>query len=513
MRPARFGSGGAPTCSRLEIKRRKKLKLKPFFILLCLAMLAQLAATAQPVVSNVHAAQRAGTQLVDIYYDLASASNALTVSIMVSTNGGAEYTLPATSFTGAVGSGIAPGTNQKITWNAGTDWPTNFSTNIRFRVTADDANAPSGMALIPAGSFTMGDTFNEGWSNELPLHTVYVSAFYMDQYDVTLALWQQVYNWAITHGYSFDKAGSGKAANHPVQTIDWYDSVKWCNARSEMEGRTPAYYTSATLAVVYRTGDLDISNSCVNWNAGYRLPTEAEWEKAARGGLSGQRFPWGNTISESQANYYVYRTGYSYDSYDLGPYTGYNTNFDTGNYPYTSPVNYFAPNGYGLYDMAGNVLQWCWDWYGSYGSGSQSDSRGPTVVGYRVLRGGIWGSYAYNSRCTYRSYDSPGYADDFFGFRCVLPHSGLPAITVQPLDRSISKGGSVTFSVTATGDSTLNYQWQLNGNDIISATGASLTLTNVQSSGFYSVVVSNGLGILTSRSAHLTVTTSGTGEI
>jgi formylglycine-generating enzyme required for sulfatase activity len=130
---------------------------------------------------------------------------------------------------------------------------------------------------------------------------------YIDKYDVTLALWQQVYNWAITHGYSFDNAGLGKAANHPVQTIDWYDCVKWCNARSEMEGRTPAYYTDGTQTIVYHTGDIDISNSCVNWNGGgYRLPTEAEWEKAARGGLSGQRFPWGNTISWSQANYFGY---------------------------------------------------------------------------------------------------------------------------------------------------------------------------------------------------------------
>ena len=281
-------------------------------------------------------------------------------------------------------------------------------------------NPPSGMALIPAGSFTMGDTFNEGSHDELPLHTVYVSAFQMDRTDVTYALWQQVYTWAIAHGYSFDNVGSGKATNHPVQTVSWYDCVKWCNARSEMEGRTPAYYTSVSLAVVYRGGDLDISNSCVKWNAGYRLPTEAEWERAARGGLSGQRFPWGNTISESQANYYAWPNppnsgGFTYD---LGPYTGYNTNFDSGAY-YTSPVGYFAPNGYGLYDMAGNVGQWCWDWYWSYGSAAQTDPRGPTSGDYRMYRGGSYRDYASDSRAAFRySYTPTSYFVDM-GFRSV----------------------------------------------------------------------------------------------
>jgi formylglycine-generating enzyme required for sulfatase activity len=358
--------------------------------------------------------------LVDVYYDLASASNALTVSVAVSTNSGAAFNAPAGSLTGDLGGSITPGTGKHVVWNAGTDLSALYFPNVKVRVTADDATAPSGMALIPAGSFTMGDSV-DGDSSALPLHTVYVSAFYMDKYDVTLALWQQVYNWAITHGYSFDYAGSGKAANHPVQTIDWYDCVKWCNARSEREGRTPAYYTSAAQTAVYRSGDIDITNGCVNWNSGYRLPTEAEWEKAARGGASGQRFPWGNTISWSQANYYARPMSAGGYAYDVNPTQGYNPTFNDGVWPYTNPVGYFAPNGYGLYDMAGNVWQWCWDRYGSYSSSSQNDPRGPTSGTYRVDRGGNWGYYAFGCRTAFRDYDyGPTSWNYGIGFRSVL---------------------------------------------------------------------------------------------
>ena len=281
-----------------------------------------------------------------------------------------------------------------------------------------DLNPPSGMALIPAGSFTMGDNL-DGDTYAQPVHRVYVSAFYMDKYDVTYALWQTVYNWAITNGYSFDYAGSGKAANHPVQTVDWYDCVKWCNARSEMEGRTPAYYTSAAQITVYRTGQITVDSSWVKWNSGYRLPTEAEWEKAARGGASRQRFPWGESISWSQANYVADPSGYAYDVNNSA--SGYDTTFNDGVYPYTSPVGYFAPNGYGLYDMAGNVWQWCWDWYGSYGSTSQTDPRGPTTGSYRVARGGGYSDYAFVCRSAYRGDRSPASYLNYIGFRSVLP--------------------------------------------------------------------------------------------
>ena len=282
-------------------------------------------------------------------------------------------------------------------------------------------NPPAGMALIPAGTFQMGDSLGDGFSDELPVHTVFVSAFYMDKYAVTKALWDDVYGWAVTHGYSFGNAGSGKAANHPVQTVSWYDCVKWCNARSEKEGRVPAYYTDAGQTTVYRSGQVSVGNGAVKWTAGYRLPTEAEWEKAARGGLSGQRFPWGNTISQSQANYYSYwYEGRPYYSFDVNGIEGFHPAYNDGD-PYTSPVDAFAANGYGLYDMAGNVWNWCWDWRGSYGSGTQSDPVGPSSGFARVIRGGDWITYAPFCRAAYRGDSLPDYRYGLFGFRSVLP--------------------------------------------------------------------------------------------
>lgn len=301
--------------------------------------------------------------------------------------------------------------------------PSNWVDYIRVPVTNTvtilrlyDPNQPAGMVLIPAGSFTIGSD-EYPVSSEQPTHSVNVSAFYMDRYEVTKALWDEVYNWAITHGYSFDFGGQGKASNYPAHTMTWYEAVKWCNARSEKEGRTPAYYTSASQTVVYRSGQVTVDNSWVKWNGGYRLATEAEWEKAARGGTSGHRFPWGNTITHSQANYYS-STNFTYD---ISPTRGFHPTFNDAVFPYTSPAGYFAPNGYGLYDMAGNVWEWCWDWYGAYSSGSQTDPRGAASGSYRVNRGSSWDSNASSCRTAYRSLYNPSSRNSEIGFRSVLP--------------------------------------------------------------------------------------------
>lgn len=267
----------------------------------------------------------------------------------------------------------------------------------------------SEFVLIPAGSFAMGDSLDA--IADAPAVTVHVDAFRMAKHEVTKSLWDEVKAWATGYGYTDLEAGGGKGPDHPVHFLNWYSVVKWCNARSQMEGLTPCYTVSGT---VYKTGWND--NLVCNWNAnGYRLPTEAEWEKAARGGAAQKRFPWGDTIAHSQANYQAK----SYRSYDLSSPQGYHPDYSTGPTPYTSPVGRFPPNAYGLYDMAGNVGEECWDWYSptAYSSGSVNP-RGPAAGTSKVWRDGAWWLDPSYCRCAQRAYHGmDGKITNFVGFR------------------------------------------------------------------------------------------------
>lgn len=274
---------------------------------------------------------------------------------------------------------------------------------------------PAVMGLVPAGEFEMGNQMDpvEGTPDELPVHTVNVSAFYMDKFEVTKALWDEVATWASAQGYDIDDtSASGKAPTHPAQGVTWYAAVKWSNARSQKEGLAPCYTVDGE---TYKAGDRD--DVVCNFAAtGYRLPTEAEWEKAARGGFSDRRFSWGDTITHILANYLS-----NMDSlYDQNPTAGLHPTYATDDPPFTAPVGSFAANGYGLYDMAGNSFEWCNDWFSSdyYESSPGSDPTGPVSGVGRVMRGGSWFASANFCRLSARGPNLPA-DSSFSGFRCV----------------------------------------------------------------------------------------------
>ena len=226
------------------------------------------------------------------------------------------------------------------------------------------------MVLIPAGEFQMGS--NDGEYDEKPVHTVYVDAFYMDKYEVTVGQYKQFVQ-ATGHRALPDWVSDYSPTDrHPVIRMSWHDAMAYAA-----------------------------------W-AGKRLPTEAEWEKAARGGLAGQKYPWGNAIDPGKAHY----------------------NNGRSSYGETTPVGRYAPNGYGLYDMAGNAEEWCLDEYDK-GFYDRSPPANPVAGGTitsimhsftnvkngRVLRGASWLHNPERLRVAYRSGASS--RDLPYGFRCV----------------------------------------------------------------------------------------------
>jgi len=231
----------------------------------------------------------------------------------------------------------------------------------------------SKMVLIPAGSFRMGDHLDK-MKTALPVHRVELDAFYMDVNEVTVGQFREFVNRSgYNYGVNWDTVAKySPGVGYPMVYVNWNDATAYAK-----------------------------------W-AGKRLPTEAEWEYAARGGRVGKRYPWGDGKNVAR-NYANYNGIGGRDKWDRS----------------TARVGSFRPNGYSLYDMAGNVVEWCADWYSSdyYSKSPAKNPLGPGRGKYRVLRGGNWRFRTNYLRVADRRYHTPlTTRDNFYGFRCV---SGL----------------------------------------------------------------------------------------
>lgn len=260
-----------------------------------------------------------------------------------------------------------------------------------FRVITWEKDGTS-MVLLPAGSFEMGDHFGEGAADELPVHQVELDAFYMDRYEVTIGQYKRF----------LKETASGTL---PDQTPNWIAEKAIVLAQKgvqQLVGFTTPTDNHPVVGVTFNNAE-----AYAQW-AGKRLPTEAEWEYAARGGLVGKRYVWGNQPPAGT------------DCNFTGSFVGEQA--DDG-YLYIAPVGSYDANGYGLYDMAGNVWEWCADWYSdNYYAGSASDNpKGPEAGTERVLRGSGWSSYLQHLRLSRRLKLSPTAT----GFPQTVEYSGL----------------------------------------------------------------------------------------
>ena len=201
----------------------------------------------------------------------------------------------------------------------------------------------------------------------------------------------------------------GTTGAHPVTRVNWYDVVKWCNARSEMEGRRPVYYLNDVHSLVYRGGEIDLANTWIDLTAnGFRLPTEAEWEYACRAG----------TTTSFSSGPITATGGDLCANLDLVGWYAANSG---GN---THPSGGKVPNAWGLFDLHGNVWEWVWDRHEAFDAGAKVDPLGPATGTERILRGGSHNNNAENCQASSRFPHAPGNEGAYGGFRIAV---SLPA--------------------------------------------------------------------------------------
>jgi len=311
-------------------------------------------------------ARQEGNRLV-ISYDLEGKEREADVNLTITVEG-KTYKSSDLHVEGDVGK-VRTGRGKRISWNILQDFPRGFRGAVDWELTTGgdaftDVTTGMSFVFVKGGCYQMGDTFGDGDGDEKPVHEVCVDDFYIGKYEVTQGQWQRIMGSNPSH---FSSCGD----NCPVENVSWRDVQEFIRKLNNQSGKR------------------------------YRLPTEAEWEYAARSG--GKREKWSGTS----------------DGSSLGDYAWYDAN--SGGQ--THPVGQKRPNGLGLHDMSGNVWEWCQDWYGRnyYSSSGRDNPGGPSSGSSRVNRGGGWDSNAADTRAAIRGRNYPGSRNIILGFRLALP--------------------------------------------------------------------------------------------